>query len=116
LPSTGTARCEFTSRSMSYQDGSDRVVDVCTIGELARALGKSTATIRRWERSGWLPKSPYWQRVKGGRGPRRLYPVGWVVALVTIAEAEGLANRKPACIERTNFTALARESYRELFG
>lgn len=30
-----------------------------TIGELAKALGKSPVTIRMWESKGWIPKTSY---------------------------------------------------------
>lgn len=30
-----------------------------TIGELAKALGKSTPTVRMWENRGWIPKPRY---------------------------------------------------------
>lgn len=34
-------------------------VELFTIGELARALGKKPVTLRMWEREGWIPKSTY---------------------------------------------------------
>ncbi len=71
--------------------------------------------IRRWERQGVLPPTPFKQRVR--RGPsRRLYPTAWIEGVVAIAEEEGLIGRKPACLARTGFTARAQELHRRLFG
>jgi hypothetical protein len=89
--------------------------EVCYVGPFASRLGKSAATVRRWERLGILPESPFEQRIRRGPG-RRLYTLPWVEGIVAIAESEGLAGRKPACIDATNFTARARELHRELFG
>lgn len=102
-------------RPTRRRDRSGRLIEVCFIGDLARALGKSTATIRRWERVGWLPKSPYVQAVRGGP-PRRLYPVRWVMGLTALAEEEGIAHRKPASINTTSFERRARELHEQIFG
>jgi hypothetical protein len=91
------------------------LVEVHYVGELAARLGRSSHTIRRWERLGALPSTPYVQGVRGGAS-RRLYPREWVEGVVAIASDEGLVGRKPACIERTAFTARTRELYHRLFG
>ena len=95
-------------------DRTGRAIEVCAIGDLARALGKSPATIRRWERDGVIPRSPYVKAVRGG-APRRMYPVPWVTGLAALAEAEGIACRKPANISATSFERLARELHAEIF-
>ena len=90
-------------------------VEAHYIGELAARLGKSSHTIRRWEREGVLPATPFEQRVRR-RPARRLYPLHWIEGVVAIAEDEGLVGRKPACMKNTHFTARARELHRRLFG
>lgn len=34
-------------------------IELFTIGEMAKALGKSPVTLRMWEREGWIPKATY---------------------------------------------------------
>ncbi|MCU1621308.1 MAG: hypothetical protein JWL79_153 [Frankiales bacterium] len=104
---------DLRTRRMVGADGVRH--DVCYIGTLARLLGRSTATVRRWERLGILPATPFEEPVNGGPA-RRLYPVQWIVGVLRIAEAEGLAARRPACIAATNFTARTQQLHRELFG
>ena len=100
---------------MRFRDPEGRVFQAHYIGELAARLGKSSHTIRRWEREGVLPPTPAEQRVR--RGPaRRLYPPHWIDGVVAIAEDEDLIGCKPACLERTGFTARAQELHRVLFG
>jgi len=100
---------------MRFRDARGRRFEVHYIGELAARLGKSSHTIRRWERQGILPPTPCEQPVR--RGPaRRLYPPAWIEGVVAIAEDEDLIGRKPACLERTCFTARAPELHRRLFG
>lgn len=42
-------------------------VELFTIGELARALGKKPVTIRMWEREGWIPRATYRTPTPRGR-------------------------------------------------
>lgn len=68
-------------------------VEMFTIGGVAQALGKSTATIRAWEYRGWLPRAqfrtpkPRKQQIpdKTSRG-RRLYTLEQVEFLLEAAE------------------------------
>lgn len=77
----------------------DGPTEFFTLGQLARALGRESVTIRKWEREGVIPKAQY--QVPGRnddpRGRRRLYTRKQVEGIVRIAEEEGLfANtRKP---------------------
>lgn len=84
-----------------------------TLGQLARALGRQSVTIRKWEREGIIPKAQYQVpgRNNDPRGRRRLYTRKQVEGIVRIAEEEGLfANtRKP--FEETRF----RERVLDLF-
>lgn len=73
------------------------------IGELARALGRSSETIRRWERYGWLPRPPRTGTASNVRGQRRAYPADFAEAVVDIAEEEGIIGRKVASFSRTKF-------------
>jgi hypothetical protein len=100
---------------MRFRDTQGRSFGAYYIGELAARLGKSSHTIRRWEREGVLPATPFEQRVRR-RPARRLYPTTWIDGVVAIAEDEDLIGRKPACMKSTNFTARARELHRRLFG
>lgn len=99
-------------KRLRRRDGT--VIEVYCIGALALALGKSSFTLRRWERLGHLPPTPLLQRVTGGP-PRRLFTAAQIQGLVMIAEQEGLAGRKPACIAETHFTLRVTELYRNLF-
>ena len=80
-------------KRMRRRDGT--VIDVFGIGTLAAALGKSSFTIRRWERLGHLPPTPPIQNVSGGP-PRWLFLTKQIQGIVAIAEQERVAHRKPA--------------------
>lgn len=67
------------------------------IGHLARALGRSTVTIRSWEDKGWLPHATYrTQQPKGTQVPgkktkgRRLYTRAQIDIIITAAVAHGV--------------------------
>jgi len=102
-------------RPFRFRDAQGNQIEAHYIGEFATPLGKSAATIRRWERQGVLPPTPFKQHVRRGRN-RRLYPLPWIDGVVAIAQDENLIGRKPACMKNTNFTARARELHRRLFG
>src|SRR5574341_103113 len=60
-----------------------------SIGQLGKALGnRSAVTLRKWEREGILPRSPYAKRGKDVRGNRRMYTRAMVEGLVQIAKEE----------------------------
>src|SRR5438045_1866404 len=62
-----------------------------SIGQLGKALGnRSAETLRKWEREGILPKSPYMKPSPDPRGRRRMYMRGMVEGLVKIAKEEGV--------------------------
>lgn len=89
-------------------------VEVHPIGALAEALGKSSFTIRRWERDGVLPPTPLVLEVAGGP-PRRLYSTQQIEGIAAVADEEGVAHRKPSDLAATNFTIHARSLYSKLF-
>ena len=99
-------------KRMRRRDGT--IVEVFGTGALARALGKSSHSIRRWERLGHLPPSPLEQRVAGGP-PRRLFLREQIEGIVAIAEQERLAHRKPAALAATDFAARVEVLYARLF-
>lgn len=62
-----------------------------SIGQLGKALGnRSPVTLRKWEREGILPKSPYTKPSSDPRGKRRMYTRAMVEGLVKIAREEGV--------------------------
>jgi len=62
-----------------------------SIGQLGKALGnRSAVTLRKWEREGILPKSPYMKPSSDPRGRRRMYTRAMVEGLVKIAKEEGV--------------------------
>jgi len=62
-----------------------------SIGQLGKALGnRSAVTLRKWEREGILPKSPYTKPSDDPRGRRRMYTRAMVEGLVKIAKEEGV--------------------------
>ncbi len=101
-------------RPLPFWDADGRFFEAFYVGALAARLGKSSHTIRRWERQGVLPPPPHEQPLRRGAA-RRLYPPHWIDGVVAIAEDEGLVGRKPACMKNTHFTARARELHRRLF-
>lgn len=84
------------------------------MGALAEALGKSTATLRRWERLGFLPQTPLVVRVRGG-APRRVYTTEMIEGLVAIATEERVLARKPATLDGTAFAEKAAALCAQLF-
>lgn len=74
------------------------------IGDLARAVGRSPGTIRRWEAAGVLPRCPYRTgTVNDPRGQRRAYPATYAEAVAEIAEEERIIGRKIADFSKTKF-------------
>ena len=102
-------------RPFRFRDAQGNQIEAHYIGEIATQLEKRAATIRRWERQGVLPPTPFKQHVRRGPNPR-VYPLPWIEGVVAIAKDEGLVGRKTACMKNTHFTARARELHRRLFG
>jgi DNA-binding MarR family transcriptional regulator len=74
---------------------SGRKIQMYTLGSLAKALGRSTKTMRQWLDKGILPASPYRMPAKVGRNGkeyagRRLYSRAMVEAAVDIFTKAGL--------------------------
>jgi hypothetical protein len=87
-----------------------------TLGNLARALGRQSVTIRKWEREGIIPKSTYQSpgRDDDPRGRRRLYTREQIEGIVRIAHEEGVlvSHQKP--LKATNFTVRVVDLFKRL--
>jgi MerR HTH family regulatory protein len=88
---------------------------LCTVGELAKALNRSSVTIRTWEREGVLPPSGYRHPSQDPRGSRRLYSRAQVEGIVTIADEEGILTPGPrVTIAGTRFTERVKSLFHDL--
>jgi hypothetical protein len=74
---------------------------------LAGALGRTSQTIRAWERDHIFPPAPFRATGKDQAGERRLYPISYVERIVEIAEDEGILGGKVADFRRTRFSGRA---------
>lgn len=68
-----------------------------SIGMVAKALGRSAATLRDWEGKGVIPKARYRTNSSDPKKARRLYTRAQVEGLVKLAREEGLmkGDRRP---------------------
>ena len=73
-----------------------KVRTLCTVGELARALNRTTHTVRAWERSGLLPEAPLVLESKTICARRRLYPLELIEALRQVVQEERFGRRRPS--------------------
>lgn len=87
-----------------------------SLGDLARVLGRSPVTIRKWIRLGILPETPFKYTTPDIRGSRRLFTEGMIAGVLKIARAEGiLPLYAVANLKHTNFTPRVVDLYeREL--
>lgn len=85
-----------------------------SIGQLGKALGnRSAVTVRKWERDGILPRTPYAKRGKDSRGDRRMYTRAMIEGLVKIAKEEGvLLPDKGKRLSETNFALKAQQLFK----
>lgn len=93
-----------------------RAVELFTISQVAELLRRKPVTIRKWEEKGVIPKATYSKpgANKDPRGRRRLYSRDQVLALVTIADAEGILYNPHAQISQTNFKAKVWAEFKRL--
>lgn len=87
-----------------------------SIGELARALGRKSGTIRKWEDLGILPKSTYVLNPGTQQGRRRMYSSEQVIGIVTIASEEGILYFPRKAIRETAFVDRVRQLFNRLLG
>lgn len=86
-----------------------------TVGQLAQALGRKPVTMRKWERSGIIPKPTFRKPSEDPRGQRRLYTRAQVTGMRKIAEEEGLLREKnQRKVNHTDFTKRVIALFREL--
>jgi hypothetical protein len=86
-----------------------------TVGQLALALGgRQPVTIRKWERTGVIPKATFNKPSEDPRGKRRLYSRAQVEGMIRIAEEEGLLRKHSKPITQTNFKERVLALFREL--
>lgn len=87
-----------------------------TVGQLALALGgRKPVTIRKWERTGVIPKPTFVKPSDDPRGQRRLYSRAQVEGMRKIAEEEGVLSTHAARrITQTQFTERVVALFREL--
>lgn len=86
-----------------------------TVGQLGMALGgRKPVTIRKWERTGVIPKPTFRKPSDDPRGQRRLYTRAQVEGMQKIAEEEGIlfAHAKP--ISQTDFTKRVIDLFKRL--
>jgi hypothetical protein len=90
-------------------------VEFFTIGQLGLALGgRKPVTIRKWERTGVIPKPTFRKPSEDPRGQRRLYTRAQVEGMVRIATEEGILDRHAKPITQTDFTERVIALFREL--
>jgi hypothetical protein len=65
-------------------------LELYPIGAVAKALGRSSRTIRRWETRGLIPPPLYERRSRNPHGRRRLYTRQEIEGLIVIAEWHGV--------------------------
>jgi len=64
------------------------------IGSLARAVGRSPRTIRRWEQEGTLPPLGYMTTAEDVRGRRRVYTQEQIEAIAVVIDKEVGSSRR----------------------
>lgn len=69
-----------------------REIEFFEIGDLSNALGRPVATLRRWERMGYIPTAPYRSRGRDGNG-NRLYSRALVETTVAAFAKRGLMDK-----------------------
>lgn len=92
-----------------------------TIGNLARALGRKTVTVRSWEAKGWLPNSTYrTRRPRSEQVPgkevqgRRLYLRVQIEIVVAAARECGVLHDNARNAEWRRFTVLVLDGWKKL--
>lgn len=82
---------------------------------VATALGKSVGTVRRWERDGVMPRTPYIRAVQGSEHGRRLYSDEQLELIRWAAERSGVVGRKPFELAETGLPELLHAVWNVLF-
>ena len=74
-------------------------------------MGRTSATIRRWETVGILPPAPIVEPGVSWQGDRRLYRRAHIEAAERIGQEERIVNAKVAAFRRSLFPARMRVAY-----
>jgi hypothetical protein len=82
--------------------------DFYKIGSLARALNRAVGTIRKWEKSGYIPKPDFGLPTRALGGKVRLYSLPQIRGLREISEEEGLLFDLSKAVTKTEFADKAR--------
>lgn len=86
------------------------------IGHLATALGRSTKTIYKWEKSGLFPKATFVYNGTSRHGQRRLYTRTQIEGVVKIASDEGILRGSKRYIGETLFPVKCAELFQTTKG
>lgn len=73
-----------------------QVRTLATIGELAAAVGRTSRTVRGWERQGLIPPPPLVIQDGDVCTRRRLYPVELLDVMREVTAQEGFGRRRPS--------------------
>lgn len=87
-------------------------VEFFTIGQVARAIGRTATTLRAWEDKGVLPESGYKTQARDPRGVRRLYTRAQAEGVIRLAKECGVmdaSSRRPLHDFKTKVWALFNE-------
>lgn len=84
-------------------------------GAVAVALGRKPATIRLWERKGWIPPATYRTPAKGTRPGKRLYTRAQIEGMIEIAQDVGLLDKGLPLQQVTHRVAIFAERAKPLF-
>lgn len=91
---------------------SGQKVELFTIGQVAKVLNRSTVTIRKWIKAGYMPKPTFKKASKDPRGVRNMYSREQVQSLVRVAHEEGLITNQYARIQQTKFPERSRTAFK----
>lgn len=103
LPRVIPSAPEELGEPFRYYRVLDKVTGMYTVGQLARALGRKSVTIRRWETLGTIPVAPFIAPSEVKEGQRRLYSHAHVLGMIQIAEEEGVLQDLAKKITETKF-------------
>jgi len=93
--------------------GEDR--EFFTVGQLGAALGgRKPVTIRKWERTGVIPKPTFRKPSDDPRGQRRLYTRAQIEGMIQIAKEEGVLVTHAKPLTSTRFTERVVALFKEL--
>lgn len=84
------------------------------ISVLAGKLERGSAAMRKWERLGYLPPTPYRSPGVAPNGQRRMYTRAQIEGLVTIAKQEGLLGDYIRNVSATDFPTKAARLFKRL--